>query len=113
MKLEDIQEQFTQALQSEGIKLTPQRQAVFSNIINSVTARAYTNYANNDFNTIARTGRVNQKSDQGKSRPDIVFPELSKPDKKYQDEKLEVKACSYNTNNCCKRSNFILIKFFN
>ena len=70
--------------------------SVLSNIINSVTARAYTNYADNDFKTTARTGRVNQKSDQGKSRPDIVFPELSKGLKKYQDEKLEVKACSFN-----------------
>ena len=35
MKQEDIQKQFIQALQSEGIKLTPQRQAVFSDIINS------------------------------------------------------------------------------
>ena len=35
MKQEDIQQQFIKALQTEGIKLTPQRQAIFSNIINS------------------------------------------------------------------------------
>ena len=35
MNQKDIQEQFINALQSEGIKLTSQRQAVFSNIINS------------------------------------------------------------------------------
>ena len=35
MDQEDIQKQFINALQSEGIKLTPQRQAVFSNIMNS------------------------------------------------------------------------------
>jgi len=35
MKQKDIQELFIKALQSEGIKLTTQRQAVFSNIMNS------------------------------------------------------------------------------
>lgn len=35
MNQEDIQKLFVKALQSEGIKLTPQRQAVFSNIMNS------------------------------------------------------------------------------
>ena len=35
MNQEDMQKLFVKALQSEGIKLTPQRQAIFSNIINS------------------------------------------------------------------------------
>ena len=35
MKQKDIQQLFVDALKSEGIKLTPQRQAVFSNIMNS------------------------------------------------------------------------------
>jgi len=35
MKKQDIQEQFVEALQTEGIKLTSQRQAVFSNIMSS------------------------------------------------------------------------------
>ena len=35
MKQKDIQKLFIKALQSEEIKLTPQRQAVFSNIMNS------------------------------------------------------------------------------
>ena len=35
MKQKDIQKLFIEALQSEEIKLTPQRQAVFSNIMNS------------------------------------------------------------------------------
>lgn len=35
MKKQDIQEQFVEALQSEGIKLTSQRQAVFTNIMSS------------------------------------------------------------------------------
>ena len=35
MKQEDIQKQFISALQSENIKLTPQRQAIFSNIMAS------------------------------------------------------------------------------
>jgi len=35
MKKEDIQKQFVNALKSENLKLTPQRQAVFLDIINS------------------------------------------------------------------------------
>jgi len=41
MKQEDIQKQFINALQSEGIKLTPQRQAIFSNIMSSEGHREY------------------------------------------------------------------------
>ena len=38
---ENIQKLFVKALQSEGIKLTPQRQAIFSNIMNSKGHRGY------------------------------------------------------------------------
>ena len=41
MKQKDIQRQFINALQSEGIKLTQQRQAIFSNIMNSKGHRGY------------------------------------------------------------------------
>jgi len=65
--------------------------AVFSNIINSVAARAYS-----VFGIDAKTGREYQTTDHSKSRPDIVFPALSKPDKEFQNEKIEVKAASWN-----------------
>ena len=70
--------------------------AIYSNIINSVAARVFSHYATEDFNTVARTGREYQISDQGKSRPDIVFTALSKPNKEFQNELIEVKAASYN-----------------
>lgn len=39
MKKRDIQKQFVEALKAENIKLTPQRQEIFSNIINSTGHR--------------------------------------------------------------------------
>ena len=58
----------------------------YSNIINCVAARAYAKFL---VDKKVHTGREKQITDHSKSRPDIVFPELSKPDKKFQNEKSQ------------------------
>ena len=52
MNKEHIQKQFTKALRSENIKLTPQRQAIFSNIINSNDHRE----CNDIYDSLRRSG---------------------------------------------------------
>jgi len=67
--------------------------SVYSNIINSTTAAVYTRLGLN-----AVTGRGNQTADWSKSRPDIYFPDITKHGSAFQEEKIEVKAASWNRN---------------
>ena len=67
--------------------------SVYSNIINSTTAAVYTRLG-----LKAVTGRGNQTADWSKSRPDIYFPDITKHGSAFQEEKIEVKAASWNRN---------------